>query len=127
VTSMSALSVIPQNELILPPNATADARLLRKQLIGLTRAMSHTDISDLNKVSYNLELAGVMLACLSQESWQQVADTNQLAVVMAEYVCISTLCRVAISHFPPGMASLRLPQISSAGLSQSQARTCSPR
>jgi hypothetical protein len=81
---MSALSVVPTDQLTLTPDAPPDGAVLRSQLIGLTRAVRHTDQSELHKVYANLQFAGVTTGWLSRPAWHQITNTMELQAVMQQ-------------------------------------------
>jgi hypothetical protein len=83
---MSALSVVPANQLTLTANAPPDGAILRSQLIGLSKAVMHTETSDLHKVYANLQLAGITSSWLSREAWHKVTNAKELTAIMEEYV-----------------------------------------
>ena len=82
VTSMSGLSVAPLDEIVLAPNASDYAIVLRTQLMGLGRAMQHGVQADLHKVFANFESAGFTATCLSREALKDVRNFADLQLVL---------------------------------------------
>jgi hypothetical protein len=93
VSGMSAMSVVPNTELILPVGASDEATLFYHQLIGLIRFSMHVNASHINNVFANLQMVGVTFSCLSRGTWGEISDVTVLELVMAQYVyslCILT-------------------------------------
>jgi hypothetical protein len=82
VTSMSALSVAPQDEITLAPDASEYATVLRGQLMGLGRAIAHGVKAELNKVYANFESAAFIATCLSREALKDVQNFADLQLVL---------------------------------------------
>jgi hypothetical protein len=75
---MSALSVAPQDQITLRPDASPYAAILRGQLMGLGRVMLHNIKAELNKVYANFESAAFIATCLSREALKDVQSFADL-------------------------------------------------
>jgi hypothetical protein len=82
IMSMASMSVVPNTELVLAADASPDASLLCSQLMGLVRAVHHSQASDYHKVLHNLEFASFVSGWLSRESWQEVRNITDVVTLM---------------------------------------------
>jgi hypothetical protein len=84
VTSVSATTVGSVSEIVLPPNPSQDAIMLRQQVLGLIRAASHRSVSAINAVYANFEMASAAVTLLSHAAWDDVQSSTTLKDLMDE-------------------------------------------
>jgi hypothetical protein len=105
IMSMASMSVAPNADLMIAANASPDASLLRSQLMGLVRALYHSEASDYHKILHNLEFASFVSGWLARESWKDVRNITDVVTLMGR--CVHHLLSNSVATAKLAISQLR--------------------